>query len=140
MKILLAVDGSEYTQKMLNYVVSNNALFDASHDYVVFNAQIALPPHARSAVGATAAQDYYREEAEKVIQPAVETLAAKGLRATGQWKVGHQGETIAQFAENEKFDMVIMGTHGQGSLARLVMGSVTTQVLAHCHVPVLLIR
>ena len=33
-----------------------------------------------------------------------------------------------------------MGCHGHGSLARLVMGSVTTQVLAQCGVPVLLIR
>ncbi len=140
MKILLAVDGSEYTHKMLSYVTSNSTLFDASHEYTVFNAQPLLPPHARSAVGATAAQDYYREEAEKVIQPAVEALNAKGLGATGQWKAGHQGETIAQYAQDNKFDMLIMGTHGQGALARLVMGSVTTQVLAHCHVPVLLIR
>jgi nucleotide-binding universal stress UspA family protein len=36
--------------------------------------------------------------------------------------------------------MVIMGTHGHGAFARLIMGSVTTQVLAHCSVPVLLVR
>jgi len=140
MKILLAVDGSDYTRKMLDYVTTNNTLFDASHDYTVFNAQPPLPPHARSAIGSTAAQDYHREEAQKVVDPAVAALQAKGLRAKGEWRVGYQGETIAHFAEDNKFDLVIMGTHGQGALARLVMGSVTTQVLAHCGVPVLLIR
>ncbi|HWS05017.1 MAG TPA: universal stress protein, partial [Burkholderiaceae bacterium] len=39
-----------------------------------------------------------------------------------------------------KFDLVIMGSHGHSALANLVMGSVATQVLAHCHVPVLLVR
>jgi nucleotide-binding universal stress UspA family protein len=140
MKILLAVDGSEYTRKMLVYVTANSALFDASHQYTVFNAQPPLPPHARSAIGNTAVQAYHQEEAMKVIAPAVEALQAKGLRAEGEWKVGHQGETIARFAEAGKFDMLIMGTHGHGALVRLVMGSVTTQVLAHCGVPVLLVR
>ncbi len=140
MKILLAVDGSEYTRKMLDYVTSHGALFDASHEYTLLNAQSPLPPHARSAVGANVAQEYHQDEAQKVLEPALAALKGKGLRATAVWKTGHLGETIARFAEEGKFDMVIMGTHGQGALARLVMGSVTTQVLAHCGVPVLLIR
>jgi nucleotide-binding universal stress UspA family protein len=140
MKILLAVDGSEYTRKMLDYVCHNQALFDASHTYVVFNAQPQLPPHVRSSLGATAVQDYHQDEANKVLQPAISALAAGGIKAEPVWKVGPAGETIARYAEEHRFDMIIMGTHGHGSLARLVMGSVTTQVLAHCGVPVLLVR
>lgn len=140
MKILLAVDGSEYTRKMLDYVTSHSALFDASHEYTLLNAQSPLPPHARSAVGASVAQEYHQDEAQKVLEPALAALKAKGLRGTSAWKAGPLGETIARFAEEGKFDMVIMGTHGHGALARLVLGSVSTQVLAHCGVPVLLIR
>jgi nucleotide-binding universal stress UspA family protein len=33
-----------------------------------------------------------------------------------------------------------MGSHGHGTLGNLVMGSVATQVLAHCKAPVLLVR
>jgi nucleotide-binding universal stress UspA family protein len=33
-----------------------------------------------------------------------------------------------------------MGSHGHGSLGKLVMGSVTTKVMAHCQTPVLLVR
>lgn len=140
MKILLAVDGSEYTRKMLDYVTSHSALFDASHQYAVFNAQPPLPPHARSAVGSAAAHDYHQDEAQKVIAPAVSQLQAKGLAASGEWKTGHLGEAIARHAEEGRYDMVIMGTHGHGALQRLVMGSVSTQVLANCGVPVLLVR
>jgi nucleotide-binding universal stress UspA family protein len=140
MKILLAVDGSEYTRKMLDYVCSNRQLFDPTHTFMLFNAQAPLPPHARSALGATVVNDYYAEEAKKVLEPAIATLSAQGIQAQTQWKVGNVGDTIAAFAQDGRYDMIIMGSHGHGSLARLVMGSVTTQVLAQCGVPVLLIR
>jgi len=140
MKILLAVDGSEYTRKMLDYVCSHNALFDASHQYVLLNAQPTLPPHARSALGSQVVHEYHEDEARKVLEPALARLSAAGLSATTDWKSGPAGETIAHYARDGQFDMVIMGSHGHGSLARLVMGSVTTQVLAQCAVPVLMIR
>jgi nucleotide-binding universal stress UspA family protein len=37
-------------------------------------------------------------------------------------------------------DLIVMGTHGQGAVANLVMGSVTTKVIAMSKVPVLLFR
>jgi nucleotide-binding universal stress UspA family protein len=140
MKILLAVDGSDYTRKMLDYVGSNSALFDAGHEYTVFTAPLALPPHAASAVGSAGTQAYYEDEATKVLQPAVAALQARGLKVGGEWKAGHAGETIARFAEQGGYQMVVMGSHGHSALGRLVMGSVANEVLAHCHVPVLLIR
>ena len=140
MKILLAVDGSDYTRKMLDYVRGNRALFDASHDYTLFNAQPPLPPHARSALGAGVVQGYHEEEAQKVLQPALAELAGIGLRADTSWRVGPPGDAIADFARAGGYHLIVMGSHGHGALARLVMGSVTTQVLAQCIVPVLLIR
>ncbi len=140
MKILLAVDGSAYTRKMLDYVLKNKTLFDSSHSYTLFSAQPALPPHARSALGASVVHDYHQDEATKVLEPALAQLTGGGLKADSAWKAGHVGDTIAAHAESGGYDMVIMGSHGHGSLGRLVMGSVSTQVLAQCSVPVLLIR
>ena len=139
MKILLAVDGSEYTRKMLQYV-SSQSLFDKGHEYTVFNAQAPLPAPAASAIGAAASRDYHQDEAKKVIEPALAALRQQGLQASSEWKLGAAGETIARAAEDGGFGLVIMGTHGYGALGRLVMGSVTTQVLARCSVPVLLVR
>jgi nucleotide-binding universal stress UspA family protein len=139
MKILLAVDGSDYTRKMVDYVAAQS-LFDERHDYTVFNAQAPLPPHAASAVGTAAAHDYHHDEAQKVLEPALTSLRERGLHAVSAWKTGPIGETIAGFAEQGGFGLLIMGTHGYGALGRLVMGSVTTQVLARCTVPVLLVR
>ena len=63
-----------------------------------------------------------------------------GLSVTFVSKTGAAADTIAQVAEKGKFDLIVMGSHGMSSLKNLVMGSVATKVLAHCDVPVLLIR
>jgi len=140
MKILLAVDGSPYTKKMLAYLTAHDELFGTSAQYTVFTAQPPLPPRARAAVGAAAVAAYQSEEAEKILGPVCKFLAQSGIDAKSAWKSGHAGETIAKFAASGKFDMLVMGSHGHSALGNLVMGSVTTQVLAHSTVPVLLVR
>ena len=140
MKVLLAVDGSAYSKKMLAYLSTHESLLNASNEYHVFTAQPALPPRARAAVGKEIVDKYHTEEAEKVLAPITKFLLRHGVNASGSWKVGSAGATIAKVAEDGKFDLVVMGSHGHSALANLVMGSVATQVLAQCKVPVLLVR
>lgn len=140
MKILLAVDGSSYTKKMLAYLATHETLFSAAHEYTLFTVQQPFPARVKSAVGAEVTRTYHADDAERVLAPAFKFLARHGLNASSQWKLGHPGETISKFAEAGKFDLVMMGSHGHGTLGNLVMGSVATQVLAHCKVPLLLVR
>jgi len=139
-KILLAVDGSRCTKRMLAYLTTHDELFTAANQYTIFTVQPALPPRARAAVGKEVVDKYYSEEAEKVLGPVSKFLVRHGIDPKSVWKVGHAGENIAKMAESGKFDLVVMGSHGHGALGNLVMGSVATQVLAHCNVPVLLVR
>jgi nucleotide-binding universal stress UspA family protein len=140
MKILLAVDGSEYTKKMLAYLTTHEDLFGTQHHYTLLTVNPQLPPRARAAVGKEVVETYQREEAEKVLSPVTKFLVRHGIDAKTVTKVGHAGETIAKMAESGKFDLVVMGSHGHGTLVNLVMGSVATQVLAGCKAPVLLVR
>lgn len=140
MKILLAVDGSEYTKKMLAYLTTHDSLFTPDNDYTIFTAQPQLPARARAAVGKEIVERYHTEEAEKILGPVSKFLLRHGIDAKSQWKVGHAGESVAKLAKSGKFDLVVMGSHGHGTLANLVMGSVATQVIANCDVPILLIR
>lgn len=140
MKILLAVDGSPYSKKMLAYLTTHPELFGTHNDFTCFTAVPGLPPRARAAVGADIAQGYYDDEATNIIEPVAAFLAQHGIQPTLVHKVGHAGELIAQEATDGRYDMVVMGSHGHSALGNLVMGSVTTQVLAHCTVPVLLVR
>ncbi|MFP5325419.1 MAG: universal stress protein, partial [Gammaproteobacteria bacterium] len=139
-KILLAVDGSSYTKKMLAYLTTHLEVFHADNEFTLFTVQTPLPPRARAAVGADVANAYYAEEAEKVTAPVVKFLKRHGIEAKVVHKTGGPGELIAKQANAGGYDLVMMGSHGHSALGNLVMGSVATQVLAHCKVPVLLVR
>ena len=140
MKILLAVDGSAYTKKMLAYLVTHQELLAPTNSYTLLTVQAQLPAHARRVVGKEATDTWYREESEKVLGPAIQFLLRHGINAKTVSKVGHAGETICKVADSGKFDMVVMGSHGHGVFGNLVMGSVATQVMSHSKVPVLMVR
>ena len=140
MNILLAVDGSAYTKKMLAYLATHEDLLGASHSYTVLTVQSPLPPRARAALGKEVVDSYHAEEADKIMAPVAKFLGRHGVEAKRMYKVGPVGETIAKVADTGKFDLLVMGPHGHGALATLVVGSVTTQVLAHCKVPLLIVR
>ena len=141
MKILLAVDGSTYTKKMLVYLVQNRDMF-ATHNqsHTLLTVLPALPARVRNALSKEQLLQYQAEETDKVLEPVLTYLARHDIRPHVLSRVGDPGSTIAEIARKEKFGMVIMGSHGQGALGNLLMGSVATRVLAECEVPVLLVR
>lgn len=139
MKILLAVDGSTYTKKMLAYLAAND-LFSPKNEYTAFTAQLVLPTQARTALGKELVHKYYVDEGQRVMGPVTKFLARHGITATCLWKTGKPGELISKMADEGKFDLVVMGSHGHSALMNLVVGSVATQVLAGCKVPVLVVR
>jgi nucleotide-binding universal stress UspA family protein len=140
MKILLAVDGSKYTKKMLAYLATHEELFSTQNSYSLLTVSPQLPSRARAAAGKDMVETYHREVTKKVLRPVTKFLLRHGIDAKTVAKVGHAGETISNAADSGKFDMVVMGSHGHGLWANLIMGSVATQVLANCKVPVLLVR
>jgi nucleotide-binding universal stress UspA family protein len=140
MKILLAVDGSQYTKKMLAYLATHEKLFSISNSYTLLTVSPQLPSRARAAAGKGMVETYHREVTKQVLRPVTKFLLRHGIDAKTVAKVGHAGEMISNAADSGKFDLVVMGSHGHGLWANLIMGSVATQVLANCKVPVLLVR
>ncbi len=140
MNILLAVDGSAYTKKMLAYIAAHDELLAPTHSFSAIAVQPALPPRARAALGKEAVDQYYNDESDKVFKPVGKFLERHGFNLKRIAKVGNAGEVIATAADTGKYDLLVMGSRGHGALATLVLGSVTTQVLARSKVPVLIVR
>ncbi|MDO5653211.1 MAG: universal stress protein [Brachymonas sp.] len=139
MKILLAVDGSPCTQKMLAYLTEHVETWEDSK-FTAVTVDPPLPPRARSMVGKDIANSFHEKSAAKVLDPVTRFFDEHDIKLKTAFLVGPPGETIAKYAESGKFDLVMMGSHGKTALGNLVMGSVATKVLANCKVPVLLIR
>ena len=140
MNILLAVDGSPHTKKMLAYLTTHLEALGANNTFTVLTVEPPLPPRALAIVGAEVAENFHSESAAKVLEPVATFLQRHSFSLQTAFRVGPAGETIAEFAEAGKFDLLIMGSHGHGALGNLIMGSVATKVLANCKVPVLLVR
>jgi hypothetical protein len=63
MKILLAVDGSEYTKRMLAYLAAHDELLGPGHEYTALTVVTPVPPHAARHLDRGTIDDYYRDEA-----------------------------------------------------------------------------
>jgi nucleotide-binding universal stress UspA family protein len=140
MKILLAVDGSGYTQRMCSYLATHKNFFGSGHTFTVLHCIEPMSVRAAALAGPEFVRNYYAQELAEVMTPIRALLAEAGIDAEEAHEVGNPADEIAAFADAGNFDLLMMGSHGHGALATLAMGSVSAKVLARCEVPVLLVR
>lgn len=140
LKILLPVDGSKYTKRMLAYVAAHDEWLGGRHRYTVLTVVPTMHPCAAAVTAQETIQRYYLQEQQAVLEPVRAFFAKQRLDAEFVGQTGDAAERIAEQARRDKPDLIVMGSHGRGQLASLVMGSVATKVLATTKAPVLLVR
>jgi len=140
MKVLLAVDGSAFTERMLAYIAAHDELLKGDVEFTLLTVVPGIPPHAARFLPALDLQGYYESEAEAVLKPIRAYVAQQGWRAEFRHGHGVPAERIAEQAQSGDFDLVVLGSHGHSALGNVLLGSVATRVLAACRVPVLIIR
>ena len=140
MKILLPVDGSAYTKHMLAYIAAHDELLGPNHEYTALTVVTPISSYAARFLDRATLDGYYREQAEEVLEPVRAFAAQQGWKLRTLQMQGHPSDAIAEFALEDKTDLIVMGTHGHTSLGNVVLGSVATGVLARTKAPVLLVR
>lgn len=140
MKILLPVDGSEHTKHMLEYVATQKAWLTGASDLTVLTVVLPLPQRVRAFMNEEQAADYYKQEADAILEPVKVFADAQGWTPTMHHRVGTPERVISDTATEGRFDLIVMGSHGHTTLGAVVLGSVTAKVLARCTVPVLIVR
>ncbi|WP_224332348.1 universal stress protein [Haloprofundus halobius] len=83
------------------------------------------------------------EELESRATKATGIVAAaardRGIDVVEETRVGRPHKIIANYAENEDIDLVVIGSHGRAGVSRALLGSVTERVLRSTHLPVLVV-
>jgi nucleotide-binding universal stress UspA family protein len=77
-------------------------------------------------------------EAEVVGQlNAARDAAPADVPVATAWRVGPAGKGVLRAAERDESDLIVMGSRGHGPVSSALLGSVSTYVLHHAHVAVL---
>lgn len=136
-RILLPVDGSEYSDHATNYAIDlarkNNAPIVLLH----------CRSHVPKGIGVPNVQhllDEYKHHAEETITPYRDRLVGANVDFKDLIVGGPAGETIADVVKAEECDLVVIGSKGKSDLAGLILGSVTHKVLHLVDCPVLVVK
>ena len=141
MKTLFATDGSPCAIHALATFADRLDRFRAPYELLLLNVHRPLPyPGAAAWAGKDTVARYYEEEGEAALAASAELLRARDIAFTAIKAVGDAAEEIVAHAMAAGCDFIAMGTQGHGALANLVIGSVTTRVLAMSAIPVLLLK
>lgn len=140
MKILLPVDGSDYTKRMLAHVAAHDELFGTAHDYEIFTVVPPVPTGATRYLDRDTLEAYYREQAAHILAPVQAFAAQNGWKVHATHAVGEPAQTIAAHVDKLQPDLVVMGSHGHSALGNVILGSVANGVLARSKVPMLIVR
>ena len=84
--------------------------------------------------------DQVRDRRQAAAQELVARGHPSGLNVRVLVWTGDPGESIVSAAESEAADLIVVGTHGRGTIGRLLIGSVSEHVVRHAPCPVLVAR
>jgi nucleotide-binding universal stress UspA family protein len=126
-KILIAIDNKPQARRVLNYLVSNEIFFRRSFDYSLIHvAREHAPEEPTAHLG--------------FMMEALDFLRTQGIQAHPLYREGDPAVEIVHMADKLHMNMIVMSSRGHSALQSLMLGSVTTQVLARAKMPVLVIR
>lgn len=140
--ILVPVDGSPASGQAVGKALAVAQAFNSTVTLIY-----VIDPYAFTGVGTDFAygQAEYLSaamaEADAALQAARAVFEAHGITVRSSVVEGHAVyRAILDAAEAVSADLVVMGSHGRHGLEKLILGSVTAQVLSHAHLSVLVVR
>lgn len=151
-RVLVAIDGSTSSMHAIDYAISIAVKNDSQliilyvidfYKYTHLSSSIILAPTFGS-------EKYLEEksEAEKLMNKIKENFKLKINDNTKSKKLKTEivegaksvATTIMEYAESENVDIIIVGSRGRTSFKKLLLGSVSSNVIKNAHCAVLVVR
>ncbi len=143
MKILIAIDGSDFSQAALKSVIARP--WPPNTEVKVLN--VVEPPSllmGREMSGPDpefeTVWNALRERAKDIVSKAAEKLRAANFNVSTEMVEGDPKSEIVDEAKKWQADMIVLGSHGWSGLKRFLMGSVSEGVARHAHCSVEIVR
>lgn len=142
MKILVAVDGSQYSLSAVRSLIEHVDWYKERPEVqlVYVNPRLPYEGRAGSVLGQGEIDRYYREEGEAALADAKRLLKNANIRHAEHIFVGVAADVLVEKAGSMKCDLIMIGTHGRTAATTMLLGSVANKVLHISNIPVLLVR
>ncbi len=141
-KILAAIDGSDASFKALDYASSLANAYSASLTIIMVEEPLSPAPALVQAAVVEQYLDemktYYEETIKKGMERALK--ANKKLRVDMVLRKGRAWEKIVEECRNGGYDLLVMGSRGQGGIRGLLLGSVSRRAVEEAPCPVLIVK
>lgn len=139
MKILVAHDGSDYSDKALKKGADIAKKENASISVVTVVPDLGLTDE----LGDDYTKNLYStltDEAEKLMKE-IENDLSKSLKdVKTEVRFGSPAEIIVDIASSEKVDLLVVGSHGKHGAKKFYLGSVSSKVVEHAACDVLVVK
>lgn len=138
-KIVAAIDFSDSTPGVLEAASAQAAAFGAELHLI----HVIEPEPAYTAYGFTPdefpAMHVFQEEARKRAQKRLDDHAARHAGAQGHLAEGSPLQAVLDYVDDSGADLVILGSHGHGMVASLLLGSVAEGMVRKAVIPTLIV-
>ncbi len=135
-KILVPLDGSKNSIRGLD-----NAISIARACQATVTGIYVLPVYPRSIADAVIPFFVHPEkEAKKFLADAKKRAAQKGILFKSKLVWGSPTTEIQDLANSKKFDLIVLGARGMGSVKELFLGSVSNAIVHKSKIPVMVVK
>jgi nucleotide-binding universal stress UspA family protein len=149
-KILVGIDGSEYSRNAVNYALDIAAKYNS--DLFLLAIVPSKVHHGDSSgVFGMVAPSYfeeYKKEAEKWFEEIIDHINSSEISIDIKSKVKSEvittpfstAASILNYAEERDVDLIVIGTRGKSGLKKMLLGSVATDVVTYSYCPVMVVK
>ena len=151
-RILVAIDGSISSMHTIDYAISI-AMKNSSQLVILYVIDVYKYSYLPSSIilAPTFGSEKYLEERneaeeqmnkikEKYKQKTKNNIDSKELKTEIVEGAKSAATTIMEYAESENIDLIIIGSRGRTSFKKLLLGSVSSDIIKNAHCAVLVIR
>ncbi len=148
LNIGLAVDGSEWSERALDYLIEHRELFGEDPEikliHVVPNISTSVMPAtscmALTAIGAPSEEAYVEAVYKRVADPYMKKLDEASIHYQTVPLMGMAGRELARYITESDLDLMVLGSHGYGNFKAAILGSVAITVASSVELPLLIVR
>ncbi len=138
-KILVALDGSQYSNKALLYALEVAKRFGSR---LTLLHVVVRPLHVYGDEGVVLAEHpdkRLEEEGKKILKKAKEQTDMEGVSADTVLTAGDPGEEILRVSKDD-YDLLVLGSRGLSRVKAFLLGSVSHRVTHYAKCAVLVVK